>query len=380
MYPPGGVEKIGLYDPYLEALGGGEKYILVMAEEAARMPGAHLVLFSPHRPDVHAWERLNVFLEPGDFEWVAADDQVVTEQSRDLGLLVTMSNDVPVLNHARRAVAMVQFPTRARDAPLERARSSLARALGRSRAGEALGSYDLFICNSEFTRDHIKRRLGVHAMVLAPPVDPPLAQGLKKERRILSVGRFYRGEHHKHQEVLIRAFAELRSSFAEAANWELHLVGGAEHHPSTQRWLEELYSLARGAPVHLHVNADAATLGKLYATSSLFWHATGYGERARRHPERLEHFGIATVEAMMGGAVPLVVPLGGQAEIVRDGVNGRHWRSVGELVTRSHELIQNPSRAEALRATAREHARPYGKDRFLAEIREHVLKTPGAAN
>lgn len=380
MYPPGGLVKIGLYDPYLEALGGGEKYFLAIAEEAARMPGAHLRLFSPCPPDVRAWERLNVFLDTDRFEWVAADDQIVTEQSRDLDLLVTMSNDVPVLNRARRAVAMVQFPTRARNAPRERARSLLAQLLGRSRAEEALGSYDLFICNSEFTREHIARRLGVEAIILAPPVDPPLAPGLKKERRILSVGRFYRGEHHKHQEVLIRAFAELCSSFAEAAGWELHLVGGAEQLPSTQRWLEELHSLARGAPVHFHVNADAATLGKLYATSSLFWHATGYGERARRHPERLEHFGIATVEAMMCGAVPLVVPLGGQAEIVLDGVNGRHWRTVGELVTRTQELIQDANQADALRATAREHARLYGKERFLAEIREHVLTTPGTAN
>lgn len=370
--------KIGLYDPYLDALGGGEKYLLVIAEEAARMPGTRLILFSPHQPDVHAWERLNVSLDAGAFEWVAADDQVVTEQSRDLDLLVTLSNDVPVLNQARRAVAMVQFPTRARDAPRERARSLLARLLGRSRAEEALGSYDLFICNSEFTRQHIARRLGVRAMIVAPPVNPPLVPGLKKEPRILSVGRFYRGEHHKHQEVLIGAFAELRSSFAGAANWELHLVGGADQLPSTQRWLQELYSLAGGEPVHFHVNADAATLGKLYATSSLFWHATGYGERPRRHPERLEHFGIATVEAMMCGAVPIVVPLGGQAEIVLDGVNGRHWRTVGELVNRTKELIQDPNQTEALRATAREHARPYGKARFLAEIREHVLRTPGA--
>ena len=71
---------------------------------------------------------------------------------------------------------------------------------------------------------------------------------------------------------------------------------------------------------------------ELLATSSLFWHATGYGEQARRHPERLEHFGITTPEAMLCGAVPLVVPAGGQVEIVTDGVNGRHWRTVPELV------------------------------------------------
>ncbi len=122
-----------------------------------------------------AWERLNVHVDADAFTWAAAgaDEDVVTEQSGDLDLLVTMSDDVPVLNHARRAVATVQFPFCPRDSPIYRARALLASALGRARARPALDSYDLFLCNSEFTRGYITRRLGVDAMILAPPVDPP---------------------------------------------------------------------------------------------------------------------------------------------------------------------------------------------------------------
>ncbi len=368
---------IGLYNPYLAALGGGEKYFLSVLEEAARLQRARLTVFSPQEPDVRSWERLNVFMQRDRFTWVPADDAVVTACSRELDLLVTMSNDVPVLNHARRGVAMVQFPTRARDAPIERVRAAAAGAVGRRRAPAALASYERFLCNSEFTREHIRRRLGVVATIVAPPVDPPLSTGLQKQRRILAVGRFYRGEHHKHQEVLIRAFAELQGPFAHGAGWELHLLGGADDSASTRRWLEELRSLARGLPVHFHINAGRDALAELYATSSLFWHAAGYGEDAQRHPERLEHFGIATVEAMLCGAVPLVVPLGGQAQLVTDGVTGRHWRTVRELVTRTSELIGNPDRAQALRAGGQAEARRYGKQRFAAEVRRYVLEEPG---
>jgi glycosyltransferase involved in cell wall biosynthesis len=368
--------KIGLYDPFLEALGGGEKYFLTIVEEAARVPDAKLTIFSPRRPDVKLWERLNVHVEADAFTWSPADEDMITEQSHELDLLVTMTDDIPVLNHARRAVAMVQFPFCPRDSPRYRARAFLASALGRARARRSLDSYDVFLCNSEFTRSYIARRLGVDALILAPPVDPPPIPALPKTRTILAVGRFHRARQHhdKHQEVLIEAFNELQVSLGNGPDWELHLVGTADDTPSTKRWLEQLFSLALNANVHFHVNAEAAELAELLATSPLFWHATGYGEQTRRHPERLEHFGIATAEAMLCGAVPLVVPAGGQPEIVTDGVNGRHWTTVPELVARTQALIQNPQQADRLRRAAKQQAERYSKQRFLASVREHVLR------
>jgi glycosyltransferase involved in cell wall biosynthesis len=271
---------------------------------------------------------------------------------------------------------MVQFPFCPRDAPMYRARALVGSALGRARARPALDSYDLFLCNSKFTRFYVVRRLGVDAMILAPPVDPPTIPALPKTNAILAIGRFHqaRQHHDKHQEVLITAFTELQASFSSSLDWELHLVGTADDTPSTRRWVEHLVSLAQHADVHFHLNAGAAELAELLATSSLFWHATGYGEQTRRHPERLEHFGIATAEAMLCGAVPLVVPAGGQPEIVTDGINGRHWTTVAELVARTDDLIQHPDQAEQLRRAAQQHAKTYNKERFLAAVREHVLQ------
>ena len=214
--------------------------------------------------------------------------------------------------------------------------------------------------------------------MLAPPVDPPPhatepAGGSARERgrEILAVGRFFRGEHDKRQDVLISAFRQLH-----ALDWELHLVGGADERAETRARLAELRELAGDLPVHFHVNASGAELAERHARAALFWHAAGYGVDPARAPERLEHFGIATAEAMLCGAVPLVFPGGGQVEVVQDGVTGLHWRTPPELAARTRALIADPARAAVLRAAGEEHARRWGRERFGAAVRELVLE-PG---
>jgi glycosyltransferase involved in cell wall biosynthesis len=363
--------RVGLHNPFLAALGGGEKYFLSILEEAVRLPAVDVELYAPQTPDPAAWERLNVRVPAGGFTAVEADDEEVSARSGALDLLVAFTNDVPPLSHARRSVAMVQFPVVPRERPAARLRAAAATLTGRRRAPAALRSYDLFLVNSEFTRGWTRRRLGVQAVVLAPPVDPPRAAGPAggRGREILAVGRFFRGEHDKRQDVLISAFRQLH-----ALDWELHLLGGADERPQTSERLAELRDLAGDLPVHFHVNAPGAELAERYARASLFWHAAGYGVDANRAPERLEHFGIATAEAMLRGAVPLVFGGGGQIEVVSDGVTGLHWRTPAELANRTRALIADPERAEALRAAGQEHARRWGRERFGAAIRELVFE------
>ena len=78
---------------------------------------------------------------------------------------------------------------------------------------------------------------------------------------------------------------------------------GPEHRP----YLDEIRSAAEGLPVTLHPEASGAELRDLYGRASIFWHAAGLGEDPDRHPDRFEHFGITTVEAMSAGAVPVVI-------------------------------------------------------------------------
>ena len=62
---------------------------------------------------------------------------------------------------------------------------------------------------------------------------------------------------------------------------------------------------------------------------------------AELHPERFEHFGIAVVEAMAAGAVPVVFAAAGPAEIVRHGVDGFHWKTLDELQSFTRQLMND---------------------------------------
>jgi len=358
--------RVGFHAPFLSALGGGEKVVLTMLAEAVAR-GHDVSLLSPPDtgpPDPAAWRRLGVDVPPGSFAWVAADDAVVTERSAQLDLLVALTNDVPPRSRAARAVAVVQFPVRPRHRARERALAAALDRAGRRRAPAALASYARFFAYSAFVRTHVRRRLGVDAAVLPPPVTAPAAAA-PKAPIVLSVGRFFRGAHDKRHDVLVDAFARL----APPEPWALHLVGGV----GDPAHLAALRGRAAGLRVVLHPDAPAAQLAGLQARAALLWHAAGYAVDPDRRPERCEHFGIAVAEGMLNGAVPVVVPAGGPAELVTDGVDGRHFRSIPGLVAATAALIADPVERDRLAAAARTSAARFTTDRFLARVRAEVL-------
>ena len=85
---------------------------------------------------------------------------------------------------------------------------------------------------------------------------------------------------------------------------------------------------------------------ELFASSSIFWVATGLGEDEEKAPWLFEHFGITTVEAMAAGCVPVVIDKAGQREIVRHGTDGYRWTTLAEL----EALTRMVAGDEALRA------------------------------
>ncbi|HYI22687.1 MAG TPA: glycosyltransferase family 4 protein [Candidatus Limnocylindrales bacterium] len=358
--------RIGFYSPFTGSVGGGDRYLFMMLEEAARIREAELFVLTPERPDVRLWELVGVHVGAGSFDWRPTQAGELRANSADLDLLVAIATDIPPSSGARRSVAVIQFPFRARDRGLLRVRTGAARAVPLTEAARSLAGYDRYITYSAFAQEWTRRRLGVDAEVIAPPVDRPKVDLATADRRrwIVSVGRFFRGGHEKRQDVLIDAFRALAVD-----GWELHLVGTADD----DSLLVPLQKRASGLRTEFHVDLPRDDLLELYAQSSLFWHATGFGVDPERHPERLEHFGISTVEAMMYGVVPLVAPYGGQSEIVTDGVNGRHWTTIPELVTATRSLIDSPYDWRRLSEAAAHDALRYETSLFRTAVRTRVL-------
>ena len=341
------------------------------SRKRVRTPGMEVTLFTPERPDTEQWKSLNVNVEPEQFRWQRAGPLSVTPRTRGLDLFLAVANHFPPFSLARRSAVIVQFPfSDLRDPGACRSWPRCARA----NAGCGCAATTPCCVTREFVRDAITERLGIERpVVLAPPVDTTGIVPGHKGRSVIAVGRFFPspdGNNKKH-DLLIEAFRALTDAGVEG--WTLHLAGGCAPDPGSQAHLEQLRRLAEGLDIRFHPNAGPAELAELYGHASLFWHAAGHGEQ---RPERFEHFGITTVEAMAHGCVPVVPALGGQLEIVQDGRNGRLWRSTGELVEISRELIADPQALGALREAAVRDAPGFSRERFTDRVRELLLTPP----
>ena len=253
--------------------------------------------------------------------------------------------------------------------PLARLFESVSLLAGPQRGLPWLDSYDRIVANSGFGAQWVKRLWNRRCEVLVPAVTQ--RTGGEKRPIILSVGRFFAPErgHSKKQLEMVEAFARLSPQFP---GWELHLVGGCTE--QDQPYLDAVRRAAEGLPVVLHIGASGAELDELYAHASIYWHATGLGEDLDADPERAEHFGITTVEAMSAGAVPIVMRAGGQLEIVREGIDGFFFTEPGGLLARTVQVIEDDALRARLSAASIERATVFGREAFERRLRAMVTE------
>ena len=104
-----------------------------------------------------------------------------------------------------------------------------------------------------------------------------------KEKTILSVGRFFPENvgHCKRQLDLVKAFRSLNDT-GKVDGWRLVLAGGCA--PVGRDYYLQVRKAAEGLPIDVHVNLPQEELEDLYGQASIYWHATGYGQSARRFP------------------------------------------------------------------------------------------------
>lgn len=216
------------------------------------------------------------------------------------------------------------------------------------------------VCNSAFTKDVIDKSYGVKSEIVYPPCQ--MIEPVKKEKIILAVGRFDGLLHNKRQDILIESLRKLNLS-----GWTLVMAGGDMNETNN---LTTLKQIGVGLPIEWVVNQNFEILRRYYASATLFWHAAGFGVNQGEDPEKVEHFGMSTVEAMSAGAVPLVFAAGGQKEIVRDGENGYLWQSEAELINQTVSLINNPKKILEIAHNARESSQQFSQASFAHAIKK----------
>jgi glycosyltransferase involved in cell wall biosynthesis len=234
-----------------------------------------------------------------------------------------------------------------------------------------LRSYDRVAANSAFTARWVRRLWAVDASLLHPPISRQAAG--RKGPVILHVGRFFppHAGHSKRQAELVEAFRQLTGR-GLADGWELHLVGGCDD--DGRAYLDAVRAAIDGLAVDVHANAARGELQELFGRASIYWHATGLGDDPDAHPERMEHFGISTVEAMSAGAVPVCIGVAGQLEVFDDGVEGFHFSTVDQLVERTAELIADPALRTRMGAAAQRRAARYDERAFAERLQALVAE------
>jgi glycosyltransferase involved in cell wall biosynthesis len=360
--------KLAVYNNFWHTLGGGEHHACVIAQALESLGPVDLISendFSIEKLE----QQFNIRLKQCRKRLVSSQqmhhDPATTSQY-DVFVNSTYSSNL--ISHAKHSYYVVSFPYKIPSYPVE--------------GKEFLKSYELFLANSRYTAGWVKQWWDVdNCEVVYPSIAIPdiVFDQIKKITNILHVGRFFRSGHNKKQLELVRVFKHLLDSGKVDNGWTLTLVGQVD--PTQQAYLNEVLEEAQGYPIEILNNVALESLRKLYEESAIYWHATGLGESNERSPERNEHFGISTVEAMSYGCVPIVINAGGQPESVVHEKNGFLFDNEKQLQAYTMQCIQLFSQApeqyrqlsEQAIITASNFSRSNTKQSFLHHLSDIVF-------
>lgn len=386
--------KIGLYIEHGvgNGVGGAE---LMMAHLASTWSRNHAVDLVHHRPPLTR-DRFELFSDD-DFSRVTFR-YVPREQEPESGnpvrryaaarnwhkavsegydLFVNCTHWLPCFSHARKAVLLVLFPfyVRPEETPEIDKLAAWRRLRHRVYYGfewqRRLSTYQRRYAISEFSRHWTARRWRLDTEIMYPPVDVE-PSCVSKEPLILSVGRFSTMAHTKKQAEMLCAFRQVE---CRLPGWRYASVGGLNARAENHEYFERVSRLADGHPVVVEANLDRGRVKELFGRARIFWHATGLGEDPDAHPELAEHFGIATVEAMAAGCVPVVINRGGQANIVQHGVNGFLWNTLEEMLQYTERLAGDSSLWTQMSHAATARAAQFSRAEFIRRMTEACLGT-----
>lgn len=354
--------KIGIFDPYLSTLGGGENYILSGASFLSKKNDVSLF-----------WDKENLLLQAQrrfdlDLSKLKISKNIFSSDisffkkislSKNYDLIFYLSDgSLPILI-SKKLFVHFQFPVNWVN--------------GKSILNQfKIKRISKIICNSYFTKKYIDKNFEIKSDVLYPPVNVNVEniKGFKKEKIILTVGRFQyvkNGSTYKKHEVLIDIFKNLIKANL-ATHYKLIII-------ATFLKEEDYFSLKEktsNLPIEIYRDLNAKDLAVFYKKAEIYWHASGFGEDIDKNPHLAEHFGMTTVEAMSYGAVPIVINLGGQIEIIENSKSGFLWNSKKECESISLRLIKDKNLREKISLFAFERSKLFSREIFNQNLEKLI--------
>lgn len=349
------MKKALIFDPYTDTVGGGERYVLTFATVISKL-GYAVEIVADSRLDLNEAEK-KFGLDLSNIKIGPQVHDIYTKGSFLKKLLLTPQYDLIFF------VSDGSLPFLFGKKNLVHFQVPFTKVGGNYFINLIKGLFiHKLVFNSNFTAEVIKKQLPYcSSVVLYPPIDTDNFVSGKKENIILSVARFDSPSHAKRQDVLIAAFKKL---YEKEKNYQLILAGGLM---GEENYLSSLKQAAGKLPIKFVPNPNFGELKDLYAKAKIFWHAAGFGIDEKKEPEKVEHFGIVTVEAMSAGAVPVVIDRGGQREIIT-GENGYLCESIDEMVSSTVSLLNHPEKLKLVSQNAIRRSRDFNTEKFVKDI------------
>lgn len=341
------MKKIFIHSPYWLTKGGGERYAATVAQCLASGGDQEVYVDTTNEKLQELGKRFNL-----DLNGVKSYSGEISVKNRIkfYGIFWLSDGSIPFLPVKKRVIHL--------QAPFQNIQ-------GRSWRNRLKLIGVKVVCNSNYTKKFVDKEYGIDSTVIYPPVEVDQFHHIKKQKLILTVGRFGTGSQHKRIDTLISSFTSMLKHGLKG--WRMVIVGIVEDENS-KAIAVDLRAMSKGYPVAIRVNLPHERLVRLYEQAVIYWHAAGFGVDLSKNPERAEHFGISTVEAMAAGAVPVVFAAGGPKEVVGPEKDGLWWQTLPELESQTLRLVQDEDLRERLANEGRERSKIFGKKRFCQEI------------
>ena len=354
--------KIGIYDPYLDSLSGGEKYMLTAASCLSQKHDVY-IFWDDSKIIREIKKKFDIDLSKVKFITNIFTSNFSTGKrflrSKKFDAILFLSDgSFPVLGC--QLYVHFQFPVEWVNAKQILTRLKIKRI-------------KRIICNSKFTKQYIDKKFAINSIVIYPPVDDFDIKKAQKENIILNVGRygeFQNATSFKKQEFMIEAFKRMLKKGLQ--NWKLVMVISFTKKDLSN--VRKLKKQIKGYPIEILENINLNELKKAYKEAKIYWHAAGFGENLKLNPERAEHFGITTVEAMKNGVVPVVINSGGQTEIITDKIDGFLWDRESEFISLTQKLIADEELLGQMSKQAIKNSGRFSKKEFCRQINEIFVK------
>jgi glycosyltransferase involved in cell wall biosynthesis len=342
-------QKVALYDPYLDVMGGGERHILSMLQ-VFDTAGYDVSIFWDKNLNEHIQNHLNLsFSKPITFLPNIFKHGSVTQKLKELSQFDTflyVTDGSYFFSSAQHNYVFCMVPQQ---------------SLYNMNVVNKLKTLNYtFICNSQYTQRWLQK-WGVNATVVYPYIDNVFLESdtqAPREKTILVVGRFFKHLHSKRQDIAIHMFKKLKETYPEFNDFKLILAGNLKD--EDKAYFEELQKIAVGDDsIIFQQNISFTQLLNYYRTSLFYWHCAGYEINEEEHPEQVEHLGITPLEAMASGCITLAYKAGGLKEIITEGENGFLFQSQKECIQKTAEIYNNVEKQKEIKKNAHEFVQKY---------------------